>query len=398
MDIKNKKEKIIEYLKNILNNLDIKKNKSEIYIYPNNIKCISSICKFYYINNYNFYIDSGLQVVHSYDSSDNSDVLLYINLNKFDKIIKIDKNNGLIKVQCGAKIKTVENLLREEGLTLGFLPFWIENLTVSAWIALGAPKNCNQPNDGSSVLSFNSIYGPGYLYNSTRVPRSAAGPDIKTVLQSNSMDKCIIFEADLNIYSFWEKPIHFKSMFSGLNSAINVMKQIACSRVFPSDLFVNFQKSNKKYLTLLNIDFSLYPYPLRESRINVCKKIVSVQNGKLSKTNSDFKPFGNKLNLKNGNIYFEFALTWDQAEFFIEECLTSKEVMQLLLSRATTKSLSIGVVVKCKKNEIESFLLKHRSVIKNVIYFSTNKPIFFKSMHIDKKLEKKEKLLWNSIK
>jgi glycolate oxidase len=217
-----------------------------------------------------------------------------LDLKPMNKILEINKESKLVRVEPGVTFETLQNALEKEGLTLGIYPSSAKSAVIGGWIACGGRGGIGTPYYGSlkeHTQSLSVVGGDG-------VVREVKGDEIDLFLQSYGI-LGIIFEITLKVHEIASGHKTVSYGFQDLKGLCNAMIDIA--------------RLDKKpvYLKMADQDLQRYSNPLDNSRyvlsatyIDDASKIPSVDLSSISKKHEGIK-LGEEFSRKEWEIRYD---------------------------------------------------------------------------------------------
>ncbi len=119
-----------------------------------------------------------------------------------DAILSIDEVDMLVSAQCGVPLETLENAVRERGLTTGHSP---QSKPIAQLGGLVATRSIGQLSTlyggiEDLVVGLEAVLPDGTVCRVKNVPRRAAGPDIRHVVIGNEGALCFVTEVTLKLF------------------------------------------------------------------------------------------------------------------------------------------------------------------------------------------------------
>jgi glycolate oxidase len=172
-----------------------------------------------------------------------------LDIKPMNKILEINKQSMIVRVEPGVTFENLENELEKQGLTLGIYPSSAKSAVIGGWIACGGRGGIGTPYYGSlkdHTLSLSVIAGDSSVH-------TIEGEDIDIFLQSYGI-LGVIFEITLRIHEIPSGYRTFSYGFRDLEGLCNAMVEVA--------------KLEKKpvYLKIADEELQKYSNPLGKGR------------------------------------------------------------------------------------------------------------------------------------
>jgi alkyldihydroxyacetonephosphate synthase len=123
-----------------------------------------------------------------------------IDLSRMDRLISVDEESHIARVEAGIRGSRLEEALEPYGLTLGHYPQSIEISSVGGWIAASSAGQASAGYGAIEdlLLGATAVLPGGGILRLRAVPRSAAGPDLRRLLVGSEGTFAVITEAFLS--------------------------------------------------------------------------------------------------------------------------------------------------------------------------------------------------------
>ncbi len=130
---------------------------------------------------------------------------MVVDLSRMDQVLELSDQALTCRVQPGMRGSDFEAHLESHGLTLGHFPQSIAVSSVGGWVATRASGqfSTRYGNTEDMVLSLECVLPDGTIVNTFPSPRSATGPDLKSLLLGSEGTLGIITEIT---FKCWPKP------------------------------------------------------------------------------------------------------------------------------------------------------------------------------------------------
>ena len=137
---------------------------------------------------------------------------IIVDASKMDQLIKLDKENMIVTVQCGYPLEKLENLLLKEGFTTGHYP---QSLPLAHLGGLVATRSIGQFSTyfggiEDMVTGLEAVMPDGRIVRIRSVPRRSAGPDLRHLFIGSEGGIGFITEVTVKIF-----PDHIKDKWMG---------------------------------------------------------------------------------------------------------------------------------------------------------------------------------------
>jgi D-lactate dehydrogenase len=176
-----------------------------------------------------------------------------LSLDKMDRILLLDPQNRLMKVEAGIVTQTVQNAAYEKGF------FWAPDPGSSAYCAVGGnigynaagPRAVKYGATRDNVLGLTAVTGAGdIIHTGGYTTKSAVGYDLTRLLIGSEGTLAIVTEAILKLHALPQKKYAFRALYKNISAAIAVVIAIMSQPYLPSAL----EFLDKHALKLLGFD------------------------------------------------------------------------------------------------------------------------------------------------
>jgi alkyldihydroxyacetonephosphate synthase len=153
---------------------------------------------------------------------------LVLDLKKMNRILEVNDESLLVKVQAGINGWRYEEALNRLGYTGGHIPQSMPSSTVGGWIACRAAGQFSTKYGKIEdlVVSVEAVMPNGKVVKSKTVPRSATGPRLEQLLLGSEGVLGIITEATLRIFPFPEKRVLLSFVFEEVERPLEAVRKI----------------------------------------------------------------------------------------------------------------------------------------------------------------------------
>ncbi|KAI6235440.1 Alkylglycerone-phosphate synthase [Aphelenchoides besseyi] len=155
-----------------------------------------------------------------------------------DKVLWIDEDNLLARVQAGVIGINLEKELNSKGYTCGHEPDSFEFSTIGGWVstrASGMKKN-KYGNIEDLLVHVNMITSKGTIKKQCQVPRISSGPDLHHVILGSEGSYGVITEATIKIFPLPECRLFGSVVFPTFKHGVDFFREVAKQRCQPASL------------------------------------------------------------------------------------------------------------------------------------------------------------------
>ena len=170
---------------------------------------------------------------------------VFLDLRHLNRITNINRTNLTVDVQAGVTLEVLEERLNRDQLTLGPLPHSVMGSSVSEWLGGRSAffPTARYGNWIDLVLALSGVLASGEVFQSSRTPRNAVGPDLDHLIIGGRGLLAVITGATLCVHAVpaWSRVRAFiaPDFAAGLEAIRAVCQsgnQPALARLLDSDL------------------------------------------------------------------------------------------------------------------------------------------------------------------
>lgn len=158
-----------------------------------------------------------------------------VDMSQMNRILAVDDENLVVRVEAGACGGAVEAELRSRSLTLGHSPQSLHRSTVGGWIATRATGQFSSRYGGIEDLcvSIEMVLPDGRVVETRECPRMAVGPDLKHLFIGAEGCFGIATRATLKIFPMAERQLFETIDFPTVSHGVRAMRSIMASGLRP---------------------------------------------------------------------------------------------------------------------------------------------------------------------
>src|SRR5437764_1717939 len=192
-----------------------------------------------------------------------------IDLSRLDRVLEVDHLSRAARIQAGATGPSLEDQLREHGLTLRHFPQSFEFSTLGGWIATRAGGHFATlyTHIDDLVESVRALTPSQGVWESRRLPGSGAGPSPDRLLIGSEGILGVITEAWVRVQARptfkASAPVHFESFEQGAR-AVRALSQAGlypsnCRLLDPAEAAITGSATGGKALLVLGFESADHP-------------------------------------------------------------------------------------------------------------------------------------------
>ena len=165
-------------------------------------------------------------------------MIVSLNMRHINKLLWLDKNNGLACLGAGVVGRELEAILNARGYTMGHEPDSVEFSTLGGWVstfASGMKKN-KYGNIEDMVRDFNFITPQGSLKNVKTLDRSSVGLQPKGFVLGSEGNLGLITSVTVKIHELPPVKRYNSLIFKNATGGINFLQALAKSNYLPASI------------------------------------------------------------------------------------------------------------------------------------------------------------------
>ncbi|MCU1551446.1 MAG: FAD/FMN-dependent dehydrogenase, partial [Glaciihabitans sp.] len=162
-------------------------------------------------------------------------VVLSLDLGRLNKLIDIDAESGLARIQAGALGPDLEEQLGAKGWTLGHFPDSFTHSTLGGWVATrSSGMQSDKYGDIADIAKGLHVVRPGGTLVIRPIPSSSTGPSVREMIIGSEGRLGVITEVTVQVHRVPAKRDVFAYFFPTWDDGIRAMQAIAESDAAPS--------------------------------------------------------------------------------------------------------------------------------------------------------------------
>ena len=161
--------------------------------------------------------------------------VISLDLGRLNKVIDIDADSGLARIQAGALGPDLEDQLAEKGWTIGHFPDSFTHSTLGGWIATrSSGMQSDKYGDIADITRGLRMVRPSGTLIIRAIPSASNGPSVREMILGSEGRLGIITEATVQVHRVPEKRDVFAYFFPNWETGLKAMQAIAESDAAPS--------------------------------------------------------------------------------------------------------------------------------------------------------------------
>jgi alkyldihydroxyacetonephosphate synthase len=153
---------------------------------------------------------------------------LVVDLRAMNRILALDEVGLTVTSEPGVMGAEIERWLRERGYTTGHFPQSIDISTVGGWVSTRSSGQLSTKYGSieDMLLAFEAVLPGGRIVRTRPVPRSACGPDLRSLFLGSEGTLGILTEATLRVHPVPEASAERAFSFPDFRSGLEAIREI----------------------------------------------------------------------------------------------------------------------------------------------------------------------------
>lgn len=162
-------------------------------------------------------------------------VVISLDLGRLDRLVEIDEESGLARIQAGAQGPDLERQLNDRGWTIGHFPDSFTHSTLGGWVATrSSGMQSDKYGDIAEIARGLRMVRPGNVLVLRPLPSTSSGPSVREMILGSEGRLGVITEVTVQVHRVPEKRDVYAYFFPNFESGIRAMQAIAESDATPS--------------------------------------------------------------------------------------------------------------------------------------------------------------------
>jgi len=161
--------------------------------------------------------------------------VLSLDLGRLNKVLDIDTDSGLARIQAGSQGPDLEEQLNKQGWTIGHFPDSFTHSTVGGWVATrSSGMQSDKYGDIADIARGLRVVRPGGVLVLRPLPSTSSGPSVREMILGSEGRLGVITEVTVQVHRIPEKRNIYAYFFPTWKDGIAAMQEIAESDATPS--------------------------------------------------------------------------------------------------------------------------------------------------------------------
>jgi alkyldihydroxyacetonephosphate synthase len=162
-------------------------------------------------------------------------VVISLDLGRLDRLVEIDEESQLARIQAGAQGPDLERQLNDRGWTIGHFPDSFTHSTLGGWVATrSSGMQSDKYGDIADIARGMRVVRPGGVLALRPLPSTSSGPSVREMILGSEGRLGVITEVTVQVHRVPEKRDVYAYFFPTWEDGIRAMQAIAESDATPS--------------------------------------------------------------------------------------------------------------------------------------------------------------------
>jgi alkyldihydroxyacetonephosphate synthase len=161
--------------------------------------------------------------------------VISVDLGRLNKVIDIDEESGLARIQAGALGPDLEKQLGARGWVLGHYPDSFPHSTLGGWVATrSSGMQSDKYGDISDIARGMRVVMPGKVLEVRPLPHTSTGPSVREMVLGSEGRLGVITEVTVQVHRIPEVRVILGYLFPSWEAGLAAMQEISTSDAHPS--------------------------------------------------------------------------------------------------------------------------------------------------------------------
>ena len=162
-------------------------------------------------------------------------VVISLDMGRMNKVLEIDSDAGLARIEAGALGPDLEEQLAAKGWTIGHFPDSFTHSTLGGWIATrSSGMQSDKYGDIADITRGLRLVRPGGTVVIRPIPSASNGPSVREMILGSEGRLGIVTEAWVQVHRIPEKRDVYAYFFPNFDTGLKAMQEIAESDAAPT--------------------------------------------------------------------------------------------------------------------------------------------------------------------
>ena len=161
--------------------------------------------------------------------------VISVDLGRLNKLISIDEESGLARIQAGVQGPDLEKQLIALGWTLGHYPDSFSHSTLGGWVATrSSGMQSDKYGDIADIARGMRVVMPGKVLEVRPLPHTSTGPSVREMVLGSEGRLGVITEVTVQVHRIPEVRVILGYLFPSWEAGLAAMQEISTSDAHPS--------------------------------------------------------------------------------------------------------------------------------------------------------------------
>jgi len=161
--------------------------------------------------------------------------VISLDLGRLNRVLEIDEESGLARIQAGAQGPDLEAELEKAGWTIGHFPDSFTHSTVGGWVATrSSGMQSDKYGDIADIAKGLRVVRPGTVLVIRAIPSASTGPSVREMILGSEGRLGVITEVTVQVHRIPEKREILAYFFPTWAAGLAAMRAISESDASPS--------------------------------------------------------------------------------------------------------------------------------------------------------------------
>ena len=161
--------------------------------------------------------------------------VLSVDLGRLNRLLDIDEESGLARIQAGTLGPDIEKQLGARGWTLGHFPDSFTHSTLGGWVATrSSGMQSDKYGDIADIARGFRVAMPGGTLVIRALPSTSTGPSVREMILGSEGRLGVITEVTVQVHRLPEERLILGYLFPSWDAGLAAMQEISTSDAHPS--------------------------------------------------------------------------------------------------------------------------------------------------------------------
>ena len=167
--------------------------------------------------------------------ADETRIVVSLDLGRLNKVVEIDEESGIARIQAGALGPDLEKQLNDKGWTIGHFPDSFTHSSIGGWVATrSSGMQSDKYGDISEIARGMRVARPGGTLVIRALPSTSSGPSVREMILGSEGRLGVITEVTAQVHRQPAKRDVYAYFFPNWEAGVAAMQEISESDAAPS--------------------------------------------------------------------------------------------------------------------------------------------------------------------